>query len=286
MIPAQFQYERAETIEEAISFLKKSDGEGEVLAGGHSLLPLLKFRITEPKSLVDISRIPGLKGARIEENRLVVGALTTHYEVSVNDTINKTIPSLAKAASLIGDLQIRNRGTIGGNIAHADSVADYPAVAISLNSELTVQSDEGTEQIPLEGFILGPLITTIPENGIVTEVSFEIPPPHVKLTYLKFFHPATAYPVVGIAAAAGVNKDNEIDYLRIGVTGASDVAYRAEEAEDVLVGKSPSIELIKKASDLATEDGEMGEDLFASMKYREHLTKTYVKRALKEVLFE
>lgn len=284
MIPAKFDYKRAKTVEEAVQLLKDSDGEGTILAGGHSLLPLLKFRITEPGLLVDISKIEGLKGARIEEDRLVVGALTTHYDVSKDELILEKIPALAKAASVIGDLQIRNRGTIGGNLAHGDPVADYPAVAIALDASLKVVSEDGEEDIPLEGFVLGPLITSIPETGMVTEVSFELPPAHAKQTYVKFFHPATAYPVVGVAVIAGVDENNEIDFIRVGITGVGDVAYRAEEVEDALEGQTPSAELIDEAAQLAAEDGDMGEDLFASEEYREHLTKVFVKRALKEVL--
>lgn len=284
MIPAKFDYKRAKTVEEAVQLLKDSDGEGTILAGGHSLLPLLKFRITEPGLLVDISKIEGLKGARIEEDRLVVGALTTHYDVSKDELILDKIPALAKAASVIGDLQIRNRGTIGGNLAHGDPVADYPAVAIALDASLKVVSEDGEEDIPLEGFVLGPLITSIPETGIVTEVSFELPPAHAKQTYVKFFHPATAYPVVGVAVIAGVDENNEIDFIRVGITGVGDVAYRAEEVEDALEGQTPSAKLIDEAAQLAAEDGDMGEDLFASEEYREHLTKVFVKRALKEVL--
>lgn len=284
MIPAQMNYVRAESIEEAVSLLQENNGEGTILAGGHSLLPLIKFRITEPETLIDISRIPNLSGARIEDDRLIIGALTTHYDVSTNELVKEHIPALAKSASVIGDLQIRNRGTIGGNIAHGDPVADYPAIALALNAELAIQNEDGMEATPIDGFILGPLITMIPENGIVTEVSFEIPPTHTKQTYLKFFHPATAYPVVGVAAVAGVNDAGEIDYVRVGVTGVSDVAYRALEVEEALANKQPTEELIKAAAGLATEDGDMGEDLFASEEYRGHLTKVYVERALKEIL--
>ena len=284
MIPAQFDYVRAKSAQEAVQLLKETDGEGTLLAGGHSLLPLLKFRITEPGTLVDISKIQELKGVRIEEDRLIVGALTTHDEVVNDPTIEENIPALAKAASVIGDIQIRNRGTIGGNLAHGDPVADYPAIALALNAELKIETEDGTEEMPLDGFVMGPLITMIPENGIVTEVSLELPPAHTKQTYLKFFHPATAYPVVGVAVVAGVDDAGVIDYLRVGITGVSDVAYRAEEVEEALLGKKPTKDVIKEAAELATEDGDMGEDLFASEEYREHLTKVYVKRALNEVL--
>ncbi|MCD2137356.1 FAD binding domain-containing protein [Salinicoccus halitifaciens] len=284
MIPSQFKYLRAQSVEEAITMLQETHGEGKILAGGHSLVPLLKFRITTPGTLVDITRIPGLKDVRIDGDRLLVGALKTHYEISKDETIIDNIPALAKTASETGDLQVRNYGTIGGNIVHGDPVADYPAIALALDAELKVEGEDGTEMLPVDGFALGPLITMMPENAIVTEVSFEIPPAHAEQTYLKYTHPATGYPLVGVAAIAGTGDDGTIDYIRVGVTGVSDVSYRARPVEEFLMGREPSEELIKEAAELAVEDAEMGSDLFASPEYREHITKIYVKRALYEVL--
>lgn len=283
MIPTQFKYRKAETVEEAISLLQESDGEGKILAGGHSLLPLMKFRITSPGTIIDISRIQGLDTVKVEDGRLTLGALKTHYYISQDETVKKHLPALAKAASVIGDIQVRNHGTIGGNIAHGDPVSDYPGVAIALDTELSVISEEGSETMPLEGLVMGPLITMLPENGVVTEVSFEIPPEHAKQTYLKYFHPATDYPVIGVSAILGLDDDGIVDYIRIGITGVADVAYRARTVEDQLKGNKLTKELIEEASGYAAEDGDIGEDLFASMEYREHLTKVYVKRALAEL---
>ncbi|CAM4287377.1 FAD binding domain-containing protein [Lacicoccus alkaliphilus] len=284
MIPSQFKYVSAQSIEEAISMLQEANGEGKILAGGHSLVPLLKFRITTPGTLVDITRIPGLKEVRVEDGRLIVGALKTHFEISRNETIIENIPSLAKTASETGDLQVRNYGTIGGNIVHGDPVADYPAIALALDAELKVEGEDGTEMMPVDGFALGPLITMMPENALVTEVSFEIPPEHVAQTYLKYTHPATGYPLVGVAAIAGTDSGGAIDYIRIGITGVSDVSYRARPVEEHLMGKKPSKALIEEAAALATEGAEMGSDLFASPEYRAHITNVYVRRALHEVL--
>lgn len=284
MIPSQFKYVRAQSVEEAISMLQEANGEGKILAGGHSLVPLLKFRITTPGTLVDITRIPGLKEVRVEDGRLIIGALKTHFEISRNETIIENIPSLAKTASETGDLQVRNYGTIGGNIVHGDPVADYPAIALALDAELKVEGEDGTEMMPVDGFALGPLITMMPENALVTEVSFEIPPEHVAQTYLKYTHPATGYPLVGVAAIAGTDSGGTIDYIRIGITGVSDVSYRARAVEEYLMGKKPSGTLIEEAAALAPEGAEMGSDLFASPEYREHITKVYVRRALYEIL--
>lgn len=284
MIPAKFDYVRADSVKQAIELLQASDGEGTIIAGGHSLLPLMKFRVTEPGKLVDISRIPELKGIKKEGDRVIIGAMTTHYELANNPIVKEHIPVVADAAGQIADIQIRNRGTIGGNIAHGDPVADLPAPAFALNADLLIEGEDGADTMSIDGFIIGPLITMLPENSIVTGVSFEIPPAHAKSTYLKFFHHATGYPVVGVAAVAGVDANGVIDYVRVGITGVGEVSYRASAVEEALLGQKLSEEAIEAAAKLASEDGEMGSDLFASEDYRENLSKVYTARALKSVL--
>lgn len=284
MIPAKFDYVRADSIEQAIQLLQESDGEGKLIAGGHSLLPLMKFRLTEPGTLIDISRISELKGVRKAGERIIVGAMTTHREAAADPVIKEHIPVLAQAARQVGDIQIRNRGTVGGNIAHADPAADLPAAAIVLDAELTIQGEDGEETMSLDSFIIGPLITMMPENSIVTNVTFAIPPSHTKSTYLKYFHPASGYPVVGVAVVAGTSSDGKIDYIKVGITGAGDMVFRAEAVEDALMGQTPSESVIESAAGLAAESADMGSDLFASEEYREQLCKIYTARALKSVL--
>ncbi|SFE52770.1 FAD binding domain-containing protein [Alteribacillus iranensis] len=284
MIPVTFDYVRAESVNEAIQQLKDSDGEGKVLAGGHSLLPLMKMRLTEPQVLIDITGIDALKEVRKEGDRLIVGALNTHREVSIHPDIKEHIPLVAETARQIGDIQIRNKGTMGGNIVHADSAADLPAAAFVLDAEVLITNEFGEQAMGIDSFILGPLITMMPEDSIVTGVSFQIPPTHTKSTYLKYFHPASGYPVVGVAAVAGTDSNGNIDFVRVGITGAGDVAFRATSVEEELLGKAPSEAVIKEASKLAADDGEMGSDLFASPEYRENLCKVYTERALKSIL--
>lgn len=284
MIPTKFDYVRAETVEQAVRFMEESDGEGKIIAGGHSLLPIMKFRITEPGKLIDISDISAMKGVRVEGDRVIVGALTTHREVANHPIIKEKIPVLAEAARQIGDIQIRNRGTIGGNIAHGDPVADLPAPTLALEADLIVQGEDGLDVMDMEGFILGPLITMLPENSVVKEISFAIPPTHAHSAYLKYFHPATGYPVVGVAVVAGVGDSGLIDHIRVGITGVGDVAYRAKSVEKKLLGQEPSEVLIESAAELAGVEGDMGSDLFASEEYRANVCKVYTTRALKAVL--
>ncbi|WP_240374105.1 FAD binding domain-containing protein [Bacillus piscicola] len=284
MIPVTFDYVRAKNVDQAIQQLKDSKGEGKILAGGHSLLPLMKMRLTEPQMLIDITGIDALKEVKKDGDRLIVGALNTHREVSIHPEIKEHIPLVAETARQIGDIQIRNKGTIGGNIAHADSAADLPAAAFVLNAEVLITNEFGEQSMDIDSFIIGPLITMMPEDSIVTGISFEIPPAHTESTYLKYFHPASGYPVVGVAVVAGTDSNGVIDYVRVGITGAGDVAFRATSVEEALIGKTPSEAVIKAASKSAAEDGEMGSDLFASEEYRENLCKVYTERALTSVL--
>lgn len=284
MIPSAFDYVRADSIEDAIRLLQESNGEGKLIAGGHSLVPLMKFRLTTPATLIDISRIPQLQGVRMEGNRLVVGALTTHHQLIRDPLVKEHLPVLAEAASVIGDMQVRNRGTVGGNIAHADSAADLPGVALALDALIEVQDENGKEVLEADGFFIGPLVTALQETSVVTSVSFAIPPAHTKSVYLKYPHPASGYAVIGVCVIAGTDPDGVIDYIRVGINGAGDVPYRATTVEQALLGNKPTEELIKRAAASASDEGEIGNDLFASEEYRRHLCSVYTERALKQVL--
>ena len=206
MIPAAFRYQRANSVEEAVRILAESGGTAKVLAGGHSLIPMMKLRLTRPEHLVDIGRIPGLKGIRVEGNQLVIGALTTHGEVAASETVKEKLPVLAEAASVIGDLQVRNRGTVGGNLAHADPAADLPAAALALDGSLVAVGPDGTRTINLADFFFGPFITALATDEIVTEVRFPIPEGPWGGAYEKFAHPASGYAVVGVAAAVEIGR--------------------------------------------------------------------------------
>lgn len=284
MISTAFDYARAESAEEAVRLLEESNGEAQVLAGGHSLLPLMKIRLTTLGKLIDIGRIRELKGVRKDGDRLVVGAMTTHHEVSGDPLVRRDFPVLAEAAAQIGDIQVRNRGTVGGNLAHADPASDLPALAVAFDAEFEVLGPDGKETFAADEFFFGPLITAMPENGVLTSVSFAIPPSGVKCTYLKYPHPASGYAVIGVAAAVGKGTDGAIDFARIGITGVGDVAFRAEAVEQALRGEKPTEALVREAAAKAAEGQELGSDLFASEAYRRHLCSVYTERALKKLL--
>ncbi|CAM3222057.1 xanthine dehydrogenase family protein subunit M [Brevibacillus invocatus] len=284
MIPSTFSYVQAQSVREAIQLLQESNGEGKLLAGGHSLVPLLKFRLTTPGTLIDIGSVEELRGVGKEENRIVVGALTSYKQILRDPTVSEHLPVLAEAVRQIGDIQIRNRGTIGGNLAHADPAADIPGVALALEALLEIQGEDGAELVEADGFFLGPLVTALPETSILTSVSFLIPPDGAKSTYLKYAHPASGYAVVGVCAIAATDPDGLISYIRIGINGAGDIAYRARSVEDKLLGHSPTPDRIREAAAMAAEEGEMGSDHFASAEYRKHLCTVYTERALRSIL--
>lgn len=284
MIPSTFDYIRANSLEEALKLLKEANGEAKLLAGGHSLVPLMKFRLTTPEQLIDISRIDDLKGVKKEGNRLFIGALTTHAEVAKDPLVQQYVPVLAETAGQIGDIQVRNKGTVGGNIAHADPAADLPATALALDAVVHLIGPDGEEDIPIQDFILGPLMTALPETSVVKCISFVIPSANSKSVYLKYAHPASGYAVVGVCAVAEKSHEGNVTRIQIGITGAGDCAYRAGSVEQHLIGKKVTVEVIHEASKLAADDGDMGHDLFASSEYRKHLCSVYTERALKQIL--
>lgn len=283
MIPNAFAYERATSVDEAVRMLASAGGDAKVLAGGHSLLPLMKLRLSAPARLIDIGRIAELRGVRETGNAIVIGALTTHFQLASHPLVRKHLSVLAEAASQIGDLQVRNRGTIGGNFAHADMASDLPAVAFALETEFHVATPDGEQVISAENFFIGPLITAMPEYGLLTSISFAIPPVHCKSVYQKVPHPASGYAVVGVAAVAGTDEDGRVNYLRVGITGAGDVAYRARAVEDVLLGGEPSEDLIREAASHAADDGSIAGDVFASEVYRRHLCSVNTAKALRRL---
>ena len=284
MIPSSFSYVRAGSVAEAIRLLQESNGEGKVIAGGHSLIPLLKFRLTTPGTLIDIGDVQELRGIRKEGNRLVVGALTTYRQVCSDPLVAEHLPVLAEAVRQIGDIQVRNRGTIGGNLAHADPAADLPGVALALEAMVEIQGEDGAEVMEAESFFLGPLVTALAETSLLTSVSFLLPPAGTRSTYVKYAHPASGYAVAGVCALAATDPDGRISYVRVGINGVGDLAYRARRVEEKLLGQIPTPELVDEAARLAAEDGEMGSDLFASAEYRRHLSQVYTKKALQQVM--
>jgi len=279
MITQTFTLERPATIEEAVTSLGRSP-EAKVLAGGHSLIPLMKLGLAEPSQLVDLGRIRQLREIRSENGAIVVGALATHRSIADHAAINKTFAALAEAAAAVGDLQVRSRGTIGGSLAHADPAADEPGPTLAFDATIRVIGPKGRRDIPAREFFKGPFETALAANEIVTEVRFPIPAGRYGSAYVKFAHPASRFAIVGVAAVVALKGDGTVERAAIGVTGASAAPFRASAAERALAGTRGDANAIATAAAKAAEGTTALSDLVASAEFRQHLVTVYARRAL------
>ena len=282
MFPAKFDYHAPTSLDEAIKLLSDGDGDVKIIAGGHSLLPLMKLRLAQPRALVDINKIQGLKGIRVEGDRVVIGALTTHAEVARSEELKRRLPILAECAEVIGDLQVRNVGTVGGSLAHADPAGDLPAVVLALEAEMVARGPNGERTIPAGEFFVGMLTSALEPNEILTEIRIPIPAANTGGAYLKFDHPASHYALCGVAAVVTRGDGGTISDARVAVTGVGSVAYRATGVEEALRGKPANAETFAQAAERAADGQDPLDDLHASSEYRAHLARVFTRRALEK----
>lgn len=275
MIPAEFDYYAPSSLAEALRLLSEHGENAKILAGGHSLVPIMKLRLAQPGALIDLGRIGDLKGISLQGQRLHIGAMTTHAEIAESPLVAQHAPALSQAARQIGDRQVRARGTIGGSLAHNDPAADFPAVMLALDAEMTVRSASGERTIKADEFLVDLLLTALQPDEILTEIRVAAAP---RSAYMKYPNPASHYAVAGVAAA--LEGDGTINAARIGVTGAAPLAFRAVGAESALAGKALSAETIAAAADAAYDGRELLGDIHASSEYRGHLVKVLTRRAL------
>jgi carbon-monoxide dehydrogenase medium subunit len=279
MIPAPFNYVRANTLDEALTLLLQ-DEEAKILAGGHSLIPAMKFRLTQPPLLVDIARIKDLAYIREEDGQIRIGAATTHYQIESSDLLKNICPLLPDCASHIGDVQVRNKGTIGGSVAHSDPAGDWPAAIIALNAELVVVNINGERTIAADDFFVDLLTTALEYGDILREIRINKSNGRTAQAYAKMHHPASGFAVVGVAANLSLNADGICDRASIGITGVSAKAYRANAVESALSGVKLDDQAIANASAHAADGVDVNGDLFASADYRRHLANVYTRRAI------
>jgi carbon-monoxide dehydrogenase medium subunit len=279
MYSADFDYHRARSIKEAQQMLAANPG-AKLLAGGHSLIPLMKLRLAAPAAVIDIGRIPELRGIGAAGALLRIGALTTHAELAASADLRKRAAALAEAASVVGDPAVRNRGTIGGNIAHADPASDLPTVLVALGAQIVAIGASGERTIDAAQFFTGIMTTALREDEIIAAVLVPAAGAGQGSAYAKFAHPASRYAVVGAAAAVAVTSGTCAD-VRVAVGGLVPHAVRAASVERSLKGRGPSDAAIAEAAAAVTQDlGEVNGDLFASADYRRAVAPVYVKRAL------
>ena len=279
MVATSFDYQKATSVEQAVSLLQQHDGEAKLLAGGHSLIPTMKLRLNSPALLIDVSKIEDLRGIREEDGHIVIGAMTTHYEIASSDLLAKKIPMFVEGAKAIGDIQVRNKGTIGGSLAHADPAADWPAVVVASGAKIKIHGPDGARTVDAGDFFTGFYTTAVGETDVLTSIQVPIPAKGSKSTYQKFPQPASRYALVGCAVQVTLD-GNKVADCSIGFTGVSDAAFRDNNAEAALKGKALTDESIQAAADACAEGVDIMSDHFASEDYRKHLAGVFLKRAL------
>ncbi len=279
MYPAKFDYFRAASIEEAVALLHRHR-DSKVLAGGHSLLPIMKLRLSQPSALVDIGHIHILSGISHHNSTIRVGALTTHAAIAASAMLQQECPLLAEAAGLVGDPQVRNKGTIGGNVAHADPASDLPAVLIALGATINVSSPSGDRTVAARDFFTDLLETEIGEHDILTAVDVPRARRGSGTCYLKFEHPASGYAICGAAAIVGGGRASAAG-VELALGGVTATPHRATAVGDALEGTSLTDAEIDRAVDRHLAIEEPLGDVQASGEYRVELAKVYGKRALK-----
>jgi len=277
VITTAFDYHRATSVDDALAKLAASGGK--LLAGGHSLVPLMKLRMSEPTALIDIARIPGLSGIRENQGSIEIGAATTHHQVATSALLAKVCPMVCEMAADIGDPQVRNKGTIGGSLAHADPAADYPAVMLALDADIHLQSPRGPRVVKASEFFQGLFTVDLAQDEMIVSVRFI---PVKAAAYAKLHQRASHFAIVGVAAALTV-EGGKISAAKVGITGAGPHASRLRKIEEKLVGSAATPETAKTVAAGASVD-DLNSDIHASADYRRAMVPVFARRAIEGAL--
>ncbi|GIW04679.1 MAG: carbon monoxide dehydrogenase [Thermomicrobiales bacterium] len=280
MNPAPFTYHRAQSLAEAQALLQRFGEAAKLLAGGHSLLPAMKLRLAQPDHLIDISGMSELRFIHASASMLRIGALTTHREIEQHPLVREHCPLLAETAAVIGDRQVRNRGTIGGALAHADPAADYPAAVLALEATIVAEGPDGRREIPASEFFTGLLTTALTPREIVTEVHIPVLPARTGTSYVKLANPASGFAITGVAALISLDSSGRCTKARVGITGAGAVPTRARSVEWGLENYPLDEDIVTAASRHATDGIDFLSDIHASADYRRRVTIGLTKRAI------
>lgn len=279
MIPTQFDYLTPATLNEAVSLLGQHADEAKILAGGHSLIPAMKLRLATPQVLIDIGRIKDLSYIREESGQIRIGAMTTHYQLEASDRLHEICPLLPECAAQIGDVQVRNKGTIGGSVAHSDPAGDWPAAIIALRAEMVAVGANGERVIKADDFFVDMLTTALGAGEILREIRIDAPTGRFGQAYLKVPQPASGFAVVGVAVNLTRDQGGNCQSAGIGITGVASKVYRADGVEKALSG-ALNEQSIAAAASHATDGVSVNGDLYASDAYRRHLAQVYTRRAI------
>lgn len=278
-----FSYHAPNTVEEASRELSRYRDDAKLIAGGHSLVPLMKLRLASPQAIIDLKNIQELRGiSKTDDGSLSIGAMTTYYELESSSLVSGHASAITDAASQVADLQVRNWGTIGGSLAHADPAGDMPAVALALDFQINARSARANRTIASERFFRGYLETALRSNEILTNVVCPPLPPGSGSAYVKLANKASHYAIVGVAAMITLDSSGVCTTARIGITGSGPHAVRSRRAERILRGKEPADNVIARASKRGGYEiaGMFNDDVHASAEYREAMTQVFVSRAV------
>ncbi len=275
---AAFSYQRATSLDDALAAL--ANGDTKVIAGGMSLLPLMKLRLASPGTLVDIGRLSELKGIRpTADGGLEIGALATYADILASTSL----PIAIECISRIGDIQVRNRGTVGGSISHADPASDLPALGLALDYSVVLRSSRGERSVPLDGFFEGAFQTGIQADEILVKMVRGPLPAGALGSYQKMEHPASGYSIVGVAAVIA-STGGSVTHARVALTGVGEVAYRAKAVEAALLGSDGSSAAVAAAAEHATDGQTVNGDIHANRDYRARMAVVYTRRAIEAAL--
>jgi carbon-monoxide dehydrogenase medium subunit len=284
MYPGAFEYHRADSVAQALSLLGRFGEQAKLLAGGQSLLPMMKLRLAEPRHLIDIGGIAGLDAINEQGGRIRIGALARHDAVASSDLLRRRLPLLAECAAEIGDLQVRNMGTLGGSLVHADPGADYPAAVLALEGEIVVEGPGGRRTLKAEQFFLDLMTTALKPAEMLVEVNFAPLSARTGGAYVKHRQPASGFALVGVAAVVGLNQGGAVERCRVGVTGLAAAPFRALAVEQALTGKTPDARSLADAASHAADGKDALSDIHASADFRAELARVHTQRALEKAV--
>jgi carbon-monoxide dehydrogenase medium subunit len=284
MIPAAFDYVRPPDLGAVLRILREREGEAKLLSGGYSLLPLLKLRLAQPGLLVDLRDVAGLDGIVRTDDEVRIGGRATHHRILTDDGLAAALPIMREAAAGIGDPQVRNWGTIGGSVAHADPASDWPAVLLGLRASLVLVSDGGERVVPARGFFLDPFVTDIEPTEVLTEVRIPIPGPGSGSAYAKLERRAGDFSTVGAAVALTLAPDGRIAQVGIGLTAVSDAPFAATHAEEAIHGAQPNDAMFREAAEAAARQSRPVDDSHGPAEYKRAMAAEMTRRALHAAL--
>ncbi|MEL6534556.1 MAG: xanthine dehydrogenase family protein subunit M [Bacteroidota bacterium] len=279
MIPSSFSYTRANSVAEAIELLQKHGDDAKLLAGGQSLIPTLKLRLNEVDTIIDISHLEEIKGISEADSHIVIGAGATHADIVHSELIQSKASLLSEGAEWIGDVQVRNAGTIGGSVVHADPAADWPGLLMAADATFMLQSASGTREVAAADFYVAMYTTAIEDGEVLTQIKVPVPAAGTKSTYQKFMQPASRFAIVGVAVQL-THSDGKCSQVRVAINGVSAVPYRATAVEQAMEGQPCDEGSLAAAAAKAVEGVSVMSDHFADANYRSQMAQVYTKRAL------